>query len=198
MQRVILRSRASIARVIRLIVLGGVVLWSASHTMEQVTEGRGAVRASENRYYRDLEGRFGHDFPPPAHTDASARAALDALLDQSTQSQNIAVLILGGIATILVTTRVHRGSRPEWAYIPFGAAAVFLLGSCISAFDLKNHYVLCLTQTGGCRAEILFWYVRTQSHLLTYSVASLVCFALWFLTLVVIGSVRPDADESAS
>jgi hypothetical protein len=114
------------------------------------------------------------------------------LLRQSTEFQGWAVLILGGITAVLVTTKVHSNSSPEWTFILFGPSMVFLSYSFLAAWELKKRYNYLLLHNNFADVFSLARYLQVQFQLFGWSIGILTLFSACFLSLILVRRIKPD------
>lgn len=117
--------------------------------------------------------------------------AAGELLKQSEQIQNWSILVLGGIVAILVTTKVHRTPKVEWAYLPIGPATMFLINGVFAGQILMRRYTYLTGKNNFDSILSLSSLSNAQSDLFIYSLFCLGLFAGWFLFLIVSGKVEP-------
>lgn len=131
------------------------------------------------------------DKPDPRQTTGAE------LLKESNEFQGWTVLVMGGVIALLVTTKVHSNSNPEWSFILFGPAFVFLGTSFLAAWELKKRYNYLLVHNNFEDLNSLAKHLSAQFTLLSYSGIVLVVFGGSFLIQIILRKIKPDQKESS-
>ena len=117
--------------------------------------------------------------------DASARMAeQNALLFQW------AVLLLGAIAALVTTSKVHRIGHVDTVYVLLAPAAAFLLGSIFTGVAFQRSLTFLVSQ-GKPQALALNDYLLQQGDLLLLALIFLSLFVVVFYLLIVFGGADP-------
>lgn len=144
--------------------------------------------------YREVE-----TIPPDKEKlNTSFKSAAGELSKQQELFQNWSVLILGGIVAIITTTNVHRSPNVEWAFIPLGPAAVFLLNSLKAGWEFTRRYAFLVSRDNFLDLNSLSTLVLIQSNLFLYAILCVSLFASWFLFLIVWGKIEPFEAKKES
>ncbi len=125
---------------------------------------------------------------PPAPTKDTA----GELLHQSTEFQGWAVLILGAVIAMVITTKVHPNSSPEWTFILLGPSVSFLSFSFLAAWELKKRYNYLLLHNNFDDVMSLASYLQVQFKLFGWAIGTLTLFATCFLCLILVRRVKPE------
>ena len=133
---------------------------------------------------------------PPSEKATPNKETAGELLRQSTEFQGWAVLILGAITAILITTKVHSNSSPEWTFILFGPSIIFLSFSFLAAWELKKRYNYLLLHNNFSDVIGLANYLQAQFRLFGSAIGVLTLFATCFLSLILVGQIKPDKGKN--
>lgn len=117
------------------------------------------------------------------------------ILKQADQFRGWSVLVLGGIIALLVTTKVHRTVGVEWAYLPLGPAAIFLVNSLYAGWILTKRYTFLVATKNFSDYDSLSDLLQVQSDLFLNSILCVGLLAGWFLFLIVLGKIEPFETE---
>lgn len=117
--------------------------------------------------------------------------ASSEILKQKELFQGWAVLVLAGIVTILITTKIHRAQGIVWVYLLLGPAAMFLITSLYAAWVLTKRYTYIVAKNNYSDFGNLSALLEKQSDLFLYAIGCVSFFASWFLLLTVLGKLEP-------
>jgi hypothetical protein len=167
---------------IRIALIGVLCAGSALHSYCLFHEANEDISES-------VSAKLPSDKPPPNKETASE------LLRQSTEFQGWAILVLGAITAVVTTTKVHSRSFPEWTFILFGPAIVYLASSFLMAWQLKKRYNYLLLKNNFEDLMSLASYLEVQFKCFAWAIGLLALFAASFLCLILIGRVKPDEER---
>lgn len=193
----------SIGRIIRVVLLfvGIALSWCFSHSgIEKVRHEYQTVKVGfvqkglEHEAYRTIgeqEVKPGESFGDWKSLHEAYKAAAGEVLKQSQSFQGWGALLLAGIVTILITTKVHRVPRISWLYLVLAPAGVFLLHSLYAGWILAKRYTYLVAQNNYSNLVSLETLFEQQATLFLYALICVSAFAAWFLVLIVVGRAEP-------
>jgi hypothetical protein len=117
--------------------------------------------------------------------------AASEILKQKELFQGWSVLVLAGIVTILITTKIHRAQGIVWVYLVLGPAAIFLITSLYAGWVLTKRYTYLVAKNNYSDFNNLSALLDRQSDLFLYAIGCVSLFAGWFLLLTVLGKLEP-------
>jgi len=129
--------------------------------------------------------------PETLYTAALKKQAADELLRASSDFVQWALATLAGIAAVVVTTKVHRSSGYESAYIALGPAGALVIMSLLAASELHGRYANSTAFGDFSDVDNIALLLVAQRELFMGGIACAGIFVLWYLANIVAGRVQP-------
>lgn len=117
--------------------------------------------------------------------------AADSLSAQSNKFSDWALLILGGVIAISVTTKVHAVKGVHEVFILLGPAGAFLLMSLRAGWTLQRRLTNIIALDNWSDLASLASLLISQTRLFLFGLTCATLFGLWHLVNVVAGTVSP-------
>jgi hypothetical protein len=159
----------------------------------------GARRESGRLYDRELARLRGDRHYRTAALDASSRPhRADTLHQMSEQNALLfqwSVLLLGGLAALVTTSKVHRIGQEDVVYVLLAPAAILLLGSLALGVDFQRRLTY-LVSKDELHVPALNGYLFQQGELLFDALLCLVAFVIVFYLFIVFGETRPSEEAA--
>lgn len=131
------------------------------------------------------------DLTPGNITDEVERRTADTLSAQSNKFSDWALLVLGGVIAISVTTKVHAVKAVHAVFILLGPAGAFILMSLRAGWTLQRRLTNIVALDNWSDTESLASLLIKQTDLFLAGLLCATLFGLWHLCNVVAGVVQP-------
>lgn len=105
------------------------------------------------------------------------------------------VVLLGAIAAVMTTSKVHKIPRIELVYVFLAPSAVFLLGSINLGINFQRSLAY-LVSRDLLHPPALNEYLYNQGQLLLFSLLFLVLFVLAFYLSILFGGTKPTESKA--
>jgi hypothetical protein len=104
-----------------------------------------------------------------------------------------AIVLLGAVAALITTSKVHRIESVDLVYVLLAPAAILLLGSITIGIDFQRSLTF-LVSKDLLHVTALNDYLLQQGDLLYWALVCLAAFVVVFYVCIVFGGVTPAED----
>jgi hypothetical protein len=128
-----------------------------------------------------------------AKTHTAREATLARMNEQNALLFQWAIVLLGGVAALITTSKVHRVGHVDTVYVLLAPAAVLLLGSIGLGIRFQRSLTYLVSQDLS-HPPALNAYLFHQGELLFAALGCLVVFVIIFYLLIVFGGAMPTEE----